>query len=312
MSRNYGVGYRDLHKAGKAFLKQAFDRKDISGASYGTLSERWRHFSTYAKEHGIHRLEQIDRESVVAYGQHLAAEVDDGELSVSYAQNLVSAVNSVMRSLLIRPWTPVSPVADCQIPQRCHVRTEIPGSLDRAAYDQARSALCHAGNGTGNALVGLARELGLRSEEASLLDARAAHKEAVRTGSVTITLGTKGGRKRTILITNDRQLSALHDAAVQQGKRRSLMPVESDWKRWRAGGLRTIRETVQRHTGHGLHDLRAAYACERYQDITGYDAPVVAQRVLDRNADLAARKQISTELGHDRISVVSNYIGGRS
>lgn len=68
--------------------------------------------------------------------------------------------------------------------------------------------------------------------------------------------------------------------------------------------------------GYGLttfHELRAAYACQRYAEITGHSAPVHGgtlyqqNRVLDRDA----RQQISRELGHRRIDVVSAYIGER-
>ena len=65
---------------------------------------------------------------------------------------------------------------------------------------------------------------------------------------------------------------------------------------------------------HGLkkiHDLRAAYACERYWQLTGSVAPVIAGRLfVDRSTDRAARQTIAQELGHARIDVVAAYIGG--
>ncbi len=60
----------------------------------------------------------------------------------------------------------------------------------------------------------------------------------------------------------------------------------------------------------GFHDLRAAYACDRYQQLTGYAAPaVVGARLADRETDVSARKIISAELGHGRIDVVAAYVG---
>ncbi|MNG39963.1 hypothetical protein D3C84_1283310 [compost metagenome] len=60
--------------------------------------------------------------------------------------------------------------------------------------------------------------------------------------------------------------------------------------------------------------MRAAYACERYEQITQHRAPVNDGRCyqLDRRLDQDARVQISYELGHGRIDVVSAYIGGRA
>jgi len=314
MSRNYGIGHRDMSVAGKIFLEKSYHQKGISGDSLGTIAERWSQFVRYIKynkENGIGRMEKITRESVLEYAKHLADKVDAEEMKASYAQNLVSAINSVLKNTP-KAWKSVGPVTDCHLPKRSNVRKTVPSGMNRPAYEEAKTALRQSENTAGEAVTGLARELGLRSKEASLLDARKALAEAERSGKVTVTLGTKGGRLRVVPITTTRQMEALRDAAAVQGQRRSLMPTEANWKTWRAGGLRKIRETMQQYTGGGLHDLRAAYACDRYKALTGHDAPVIVGRVLDRAADLAARQQIARELGHGRIDVVSSYIGGRS
>ncbi len=49
MSRNYGIGHRDIYIAGKAFLKQSFKNKDIGGTSFGDLAQRWSKFARYIK-----------------------------------------------------------------------------------------------------------------------------------------------------------------------------------------------------------------------------------------------------------------------
>lgn len=90
------------------------------------------------------------------------------------------------------------------------------------------------------------------------------------------------------------------------------MPPDQNWRSWREGGLREAREAVLTATGGGFHDLRAAYACQRYQMETGHKAPVFGAGILDREVDYDARKIISLELGHERIEVASAYIGGRS
>jgi hypothetical protein len=64
-----------------------------------------------------------------------------------------------------------------------------------------------------------------------------------------------------------------------------------------------------------LHGLRHAYAQQRYEELTGWKAPVAggpaanslreAQRALDRGA----RETISQELGHERISISAVYLG---
>jgi hypothetical protein len=99
--------------------------------------------------------------------------------------------------------------------------------------------------------------------------------------------------------------------ARAKGNSRNLVPTEASWREWREGGLRDGRETIQEHGINGYHDLRAAYACERYETLTGHPAPVMGGLVEDRQVDRDAREQISHELGHDRIEVIAEYIGGR-
>ena len=78
--------------------------------------------------------------------------------------------------------------------------------------------------------------------------------------------------------------------------------------------IRPARDILHTHNLKGFHELRAAYACERYEQITQHRAPINGGQCcqVDRNLDRAARRQISYELGHGRIDVVAAYIGGRA
>ena len=129
---------------------------------------------------------------------------------------------------------------------------------------------------------------------------------------MTISDGTKGGREREVPITSEAQLGTLARAAEAQGDARAVMPPGENWKTWREGELREAREVVQEHTGGGLHDLRAAYACERYEALTGHAAPCTGGEISDRDRDAAARLAVAEELGHGRAEVTSEYVGGRS
>lgn len=62
----------------------------------------------------------------------------------------------------------------------------------------------------------------------------------------------------------------------------------------------------------GYHELRAAWACERYLQETGCPAPVMKGcQLYDPAVDAEARRIIARELGHDRTDVVAEYIGAR-
>jgi hypothetical protein len=90
-----------------------------------------------------------------------------------------------------------------------------------------------------------------------------------------------------------------------------MIPQGENWKSWREGELRQIREIVKEKTGGGLHSLRTAYACERYQSQTGWSAPSAGGHIQDKTIDREARIVVSQELGHGRIDVVASYVGGR-
>lgn len=278
-----------------------------SGMGFAHAAETGRsfaQFAAFARENGVKQMEYISRELVVQYGQQLADRVSNHEIGQGHAQNAVSAVNTVMRIATQGKWQCVSPTRECGIDQRCAIRETPPTGFDRTPLERGIAAL----NERGAAVAELAREFGLRTKEASLLNAQSALREATSRGVVTITNGTKGGREREIPLTSARQIAVLERAATAQGTAKAVMPADQNWKFWSENGLRYIRETLQQHGVSRLHDLRSAYACDRYQQITGYAAPVLGGQV-PREIDRAARQQIAGELGHGRISITNAYLG---
>lgn len=309
MSRNFGLGSRDMGTAGKYALNNAAQTGGISFSTAATNGDRWQSFADWAK---VKKMENVTAELVKKYGKELAEKVNSGEMAAATAQNYVSAVNSVMAIATKGEWKSVSPTKNCSIAQRSHVREDAPGALDHEVYARALDAVREQVGERAGAVVELARELGLRSKEASLIDARAALAEAKERGSVTVTEGTKGGRDREVPITSPAQVEALQRASDAQGGDRSMIPAEQSWASWREGELREARELIQENTGGGLHDLRAAYACQRYEALAGHPAPCTGAEIQDRDRDAAARLVVAEELGHGRIDVVSEYVGGRS
>jgi hypothetical protein len=164
------------------------------------------------------------------------------------------------------------------------------------------------------ATVEVARALGLRLREASLLNARVALGQVTKLGAVNITAGTKGGRGHHVdrwVPVSKSAMGCLIRAAKAQGQSRNLIPPDLSWRQWNSK-VHHVWAAVRDDYGlKKIHDLRAAYACDRYQQLTGSAAPVVAgRRIADRSTDRAARLTIAKELGHARIDVVSAYIGG--
>jgi hypothetical protein len=311
MSRNFGIGSRDMGRAGQMVLDRAAASGDASFSTAATNTERWSDFCGWAKEQGVKKMEDVTPEVVRGYGEGLASRVAAGQLAPATAQNRVSAINGVMSLATRGVWHSVSPTRDCGIPQRCAVRSDVPGALDRSAYGRALEQVREKLGERAAAVVELAREFGLRSKEASLIDARGALSEAQRTNSVTVSAGTKGGLERSVPIKSTTQLAVLERAAQAQGNARAVMAPDTNWKGWRGSELREARDAVQGATGGGLHDLRAAYACTRYETLTGHAAPCAGGAIYDKGVDALARLEIANELGHGRIDVVSAYVGSR-
>lgn len=308
MSRNFGVGTRDLASAGRLFLQRAAQQKAVSFASVDTLADRWTQFAAFSKEQKVGRMERITPELVQSYGRELAEKVQSKQISASYAQNLVSSINTVMH-LTPREWQSISPTKDCGIAERSLVR-DTPVLTEREPFNAALSALREVGNFRGAAIAELARELGLRSKEAALLNAHDALKQAEK-GYISVIEGTKGGRYREVPVLHEKQQEALKNAAEAQKNSRAVMPSEKNWAQYR-NELQRVRETLQQNGFAGLHDLRSAYAADRYEQLTGQSAPINNGGVMtDKAKDYAAREQITTELGHGRIDVIAAYIGGR-
>jgi integrase len=295
-----------MAKAGHFAMNREAANGAASFSTAATVGDRFNRFAELAKADGLRRLEEVTRDQVMAYGQTLADQVAEGALSAAYAQNLVSAVNTVMNAATRGQWQSVSPTRECGIAQRSSVRDTPAASIDRSRVEAAQAAM----NDRGQAITDLARDLGLRSKEASLINVRGALSEARDTGRVTIVDGTKGGRARQVPITQERQIASLERAALVQGEARSLIPESQTWAQFRDGELREIRETLQDQGLTGLHDLRAGYASERYQALTGERPPLEGGQVSKAD-DKAARQILAVELGHGRIDVIASYIGGR-
>ncbi|RME85931.1 MAG: site-specific integrase [Zetaproteobacteria bacterium] len=315
--RNFGWGSRDAIKAAKFALRDAERRGVLSIKSSVDHLQRFSQFHAWLREaYGVKRLDHIQHGHVQAYGRMLAQKVRSGEIKPATAQNLISSINTTLRIASRGQWQPVSPTEDCGIAPRSSVR-----AAPTPTPIEARAAIGAIRDPIGRAIAQLQHSLGLRIKEASLLNARAALRQAQKTGKITIGQakrghvgsGTKGGRVRSIPVSKE-AMQALREAAkVQPRGSRSMIPANQSLKSFANTTLREVRETLRQY-GFRPHDLRASYAAARYEQLTGKAAPCngggrasgPGQGLSDRQA----REIIAAELGHGRASVVSAYIGG--
>ncbi|MES2682228.1 MAG: integrase domain-containing protein [Pseudomonadota bacterium] len=309
-SRNFYARTRDMVSAARWHLTQARQRKGLSFSSVDSIATKAKPFLLLCKEeNGVGRLEGITREMLIVYGRDLGEEVESGDVACTYAHNLVSSVNSVMDRATNGQWISVSPTIDCNIPPRCHFRQMRPGGLDADDLQSAIDDLTSQDIYRPAALVYLCRVFGLRTKEAALLDLRAAIKQLVTKGEIDIRHGTKGGLLRQMPVHCNVQLAALTFALQQVSTDRCLVPENLTWQKWRDTHLNGCRQTLKLHAIRCFHDLRAAYACQRYLALTGEPAPVCGGTKVAAELDRAARMTIAVELGHGRVGVVASYIG---
>ena len=307
--RNFGYG-KQMAWAGKQALRASFG--DGRYNTVGSHAERFRHFATWCKaEKQIRDAEKITREDVEAYCRALAEQVDAEDIKVSYAINLISSVNVTLSSMRGDDKLRVKPAA--KVGSRDRARRDPPAGLRQHEVRQCADRLRREGHDRIAATIEVARAFGLRRREASMLNARAALGQAYKRGTINITAGTKGGRGNRVdrwVPVTPYTMQVLRRTAEAQGKARNLIEPELSLKQW-FSRLRHAWTSVRDDYGlKKFHDLRAAYACARYEELTGHAAPVVAgRRIADFVADREARQTIAQELGHGRDEVVKSYVG---
>ncbi|WP_110656609.1 integrase domain-containing protein, partial [Pseudomonas jessenii] len=202
---------------------------------------------------------------------------------------------------------------------RTSVRRSTPQGQDHEQVKRIVDVLCEHQMPRAAAIVQLARATGMRLREAILADLPRLKHETEHCGKINIRDDVQGGRSRASALRWITVNDPIHDAlkfaeqVSPNGSRNLLAPNESyvDLQRQI---VRPAREVLHSHNLKGFHELRVAYACERYEQITHHLAPINGGRCyqLDRRLDQDARVQISYELGLGRIELLSTYIGSRT
>jgi len=316
--RNFGYG-RQLSYASPQALRDMF-----AGGHYGTVRahcDRWQAFVKWCRSEqgpGINDARLIDREVLADYAAYLRDMVRRGDPAVSTAQNRLSSVNRAMAALRGDQYVKLPSPSKALGMQRTGVRHSVPQGQDREQVKQIVDALCSRDHLRAAAIVLLARATGMRLREAILADLPRLSHEANELGRINIQDGTKGCRAgasapRWVAVDDHVQGALRLARQVSPAGSRNLIAPHESYLNLLQEIIRPARDILHAHNLKGFHELRAAYACERYERITQHRAPINGGRCcqLVRNLDREARRQISYELGHGRIDVVSAYVGGQ-
>lgn len=313
--RNFGFG-KQMDWAGHQALEDIYGR-----GHFGTVAshaQRWRQFCNWARSnYGVNDACAIDQILLERYAADLAERVEDETLAVSYAQNLIVSANITLEALrqdkTIRIESPASWVG-----KRQTVRTRVPDGIDWADIDRLVVRLHQKNLHRAGVIVLLCRSFGIRLREAILANLADWHRQAREHGQIDIREGTKGGRGKEVerwVPVSERGRVALREAVQvrnQLGGQNLLMSDETFEDLVNDGEVHRARKILHEFGIKGYHELRAAWACERYEGMSGETAPVLqVGSSPGQQSDKQFRLNLARELGHDRVDVVAAYIGAR-
>ncbi|HDS1680178.1 TPA: integrase domain-containing protein [Pseudomonas putida] len=316
--RNFGYG-RQLSYAGRQALEDLF-----SGGHFATVkahSNRWQAFVRWCRSEdgpGYNDARQIDRQTLDDYAAYLRRQIQQGGLCIATSQNRLSSVNRTLAALRGDQNVRIISPSQALGKQRSTVRMRAPGGQDQQQVQRLLQVLVEQQYERVATIVLLARATGMRLREAILADLPRLHREAKHLGRINIQDGTKGGRSGASaprwIIADEQVTGALQLAReTSPAGSRNLLARGESYAVFLQQTVLPSREVLHEHGLKGFHELRAAYACKRYEQFTGHATPVNGGRgnYINPYLDQQARQQISLELGHNRTDVVSAYVGGR-
>ena len=314
-NRNNGFG-RSMKHAMRNVLADGYGDKAYE--TQRTHAARLNLFVDFLKAMGVKDIRLIERQHILAYAEYLLELLDESGICISTAQNRLSSVNVFMGFLTKGRFPRESPSK--LLGRRSNVRTTEPSGLYLEEFEAALQRLVRDGEWRIAVLVALCRYVGARFREASLLDLQAARKHAAETGNVVIVRGSKGGRAKKIprVLSLPEPLNELLAEAPRCVTGSCLVPENQRYIRWYGWAHRKWASmAAQLGMNSKYHDLRAGYACGRFEYLTGRKAPCAkdlgaAHSMLPEDELLSeadAKSLIAVELGHSRTDVLKSYCG---
>ncbi|MGM0826270.1 MAG: integrase domain-containing protein [Pseudomonadota bacterium] len=306
--RNFGYGRR----LGYAALSALNDR-------YGCkehFKTRHSHHARFAKfvcwireNYAVRDARLITKTHILAYGEYLLEAVGKLACTVSYAQNLLSTVNVVMRCLRHDKKLSVSPAQ--LVGRRSHVRKTVPEGGCHEDVKLAAEALVKAQNPRAAALLLLARAFGMRVQEAALANLERLYREGKQHRECRILDGTKGGRRSNdrLIPMGQHQWQAL-EFAIQHSPKGStnLLHKNETYQTFKHRIIDPGRLIILAHSLISYREMRAAFAIETYEQESGQLAPI-KKTPIDKEAHLRGMQKTSKLLGHNRPYISRSYVG---
>lgn len=317
-SKNFGFGNHAEYTT-KVALKAHF-----GDGHYQTVKahiERSRLFYDWLKEeYKVRDIREVTYLLFSEYVLYLKTLLDEEEISVATATNRVSSVNVVLQIMREDQQVRIDKVSDALGEKRCYIRRSIPDGMDLFQIQELHKQLIATGFTRSAAIVVLARSTGMRLRECILADLPRLTRESAN-NQINIQDGCKGGRSgafapRWISVTDEILRALDYARQVSPAGSRNLLASNETYVQFLRREVNPSRPIMKLHGIKGPHELRAAFACDRYKELAGSPAPVFPRPertdILDREVVRAARQIISRELGHERLEVSNSYVGSET
>ncbi|MEM9388445.1 MAG: integrase domain-containing protein [Pseudomonadota bacterium] len=305
-SKNYGYGRKLEYAVHNALLDKFGDGRFSTRHTY---ESRIQQFLNFMRRETVRDLRRVTRDVITGYTENLQAEIGAESLTATTAVHRLSAVNVLMSHVRQDNALLVSPSKT--IARRRHVRESAPIGLCVTDFNDLFVDLNRPYEREMTITLALCRFAGMRFREASLTPLADTLSELLENAACNVVHGTKGGRRVHRPVPASPALLHTLEYAVATIDRTNIIPPAFNYARWQSFAYRNMPAYAGAlNISQGFHDLRAAYACERYLALTGHDAPVVAgERLAPKAADREARDMLSVELGHSRRQIASSYVG---
>ena len=279
------------------------DGRPVSHGTQAAFIKFKRNLDERLQAEGVHQLKpkNLKPKHINMVVAQLRAEVQAGIRTIGSAKNWLSHLRAFVR-LIDRPYLVPRTNVELGFGNRVYVPSEsravvlTGGHLERVECPFVGMSLK------------LQREFGMRREEAVKIQPEWAHQ-----GDKLVPKDTwcKGKRERVLDIRTEAQRAVLEEAKqlAATTKQGSLIPTEKYIQQ-----VKRFEYQCRKAGLHGSHGLRHAYALSRYLEMAGFACPLASgpkRRDMTpemRRKDYEARLEVSRELGHGRVSIVSSYL----
>lgn len=317
---NFSLGSRDIEKA---LINASLEQQGgIKNNTHIARLPAIRDFSDFLKTTTrIKRLNNIEKSTVMQYGEQLQERYETGDISPVTARDYLSHINRALAQARGDESCVVGATRELGFVPKTGI-AQSDGSVSEEMHQRVLKKVSEELQ----LIMRLQRHFGLRFREACLFDAQECLKSLDKHETPSIVRGTKGGQRRCLPVETRSQYNLLLNVVKYQSENdtRTLIPDNFSFKSFQSYAWRASKAIDINYKSHGE---RKYFSCDFYFKRVGVRCPVQAgvthgrahyQLIAKKLAiteqqakavDVRVRKELSERLGHHRIEITNAYLG---